>query len=34
MSAVKAVLAQHGGYFVEPEGEVAATHFILQFDAL
>ena len=34
VSAVNAVLAQHGGYFVVPEGEVSATHFILQFDAL
>ena len=34
VSAVNAVLAQHGGYFVMPEGEVSATHFILQFDAL
>ena len=34
VSAVNAVLAQHGGYFVVPEGEVSATHFILQFDAI
>jgi hypothetical protein len=33
-SAVNAVLAQHGGYFVVPEGEVSATHFTLQFNAL
>jgi signal recognition particle receptor subunit beta len=33
MSAVHAVLAQHGGYFLVPEGEVSATHFTLQFDA-
>jgi hypothetical protein len=34
MSAVHAVLAQHGGYFVVPEGEVSASHFTLQFDAV
>jgi signal recognition particle receptor subunit beta len=34
MSAVNAVLAQHGGYFVVPEGEVSTTHFTLQFDAI
>jgi hypothetical protein len=34
VGAVNAVLAQHGGYFVVPEGEVSATHFTLQFDAL
>jgi hypothetical protein len=34
VSAVNAVLAQHGGYFVVPEGEVAATHFTLQFNSL
>jgi hypothetical protein len=33
MSAVHAVLAQHGGYFLVPEGEVSATHFTVQFDA-
>jgi hypothetical protein len=32
--AVTAVLNQHGGYFVTPEGEAASTHFVLQFDAL
>ena len=34
MSAVNAILAQHGSYFVVPEGEASATHFTLQFDAL
>lgn len=34
MSAVNAILAQHGSYFVAPEGEASATHFTLQFDAL
>jgi hypothetical protein len=33
-SAVNAVLVQHDGAFVTPRGEVAATHFTLQFDAL
>ena len=34
VTAVTAVLSQHGGYFIAPEGDVATTHFILQFDAL
>lgn len=34
VTAVTAVLSQHGGYFVAPEGDLATTHFILQFDAL
>ena len=34
MSAVNAILAQHGSYFVAPEGEVAATHLTLQFDVV
>jgi len=34
LGAVNAVVAQHHGYFVMPQGEVAATHFTLQFDAL
>jgi hypothetical protein len=34
MAAVNAILAQHGGYFVVPDGEVSASHFTLQFDAL
>jgi hypothetical protein len=34
VSAVNAILAQHGSYFVVPEGETSATHFILQFDAM
>ena len=33
VSAVNAVLSQHGGFFVVPEGDVSATHFTLQFDA-
>jgi hypothetical protein len=32
MSAVNAILAQHGSYFVAPEGETSASHFTLQFD--
>jgi len=34
MGAVNAILAQHGSYFVAPEGEVSASHFILQFDVV
>jgi hypothetical protein len=34
MSAVNAILAQHGSYFVVSEGETSATHFTLQFDAV
>ena len=34
VTTVNAVLAQHNGYFVIPQGEVAVTHFTLQFDAL
>jgi signal recognition particle receptor subunit beta len=34
VTTVNAVLAHHNAFFVMPQGEVAASHFTMQFDAL